>query len=105
MSAIVDKANNAAPLTHEEGTSIITKWLNQRLRITITDTRIFEGWFKCVDRDCNIVLAGTQEFHDGPPPPHSLLPGNQQVDQERFIGLIVIPGKHVKNIELIHPAR
>ena len=71
MSTAVDNANNAAPLTNEEGTSIITKWLNQRLRIIITDTRIFEGWFKCVDRDCNIVLAGTEEFHDGPSPSSS----------------------------------
>ena len=66
MSTAVNENGHTAPLTNEEGAAIITKWLNQRLRITITDSRCFEGWFKCVDRDCNIVLAGTEEFHDGP---------------------------------------
>ena len=58
---------NAPPetMTNEEGSAAIKGWLNQRLRITITDSRSFEGWFKCIDRDCNIVLANTEEFHDG----------------------------------------
>jgi small nuclear ribonucleoprotein (snRNP)-like protein len=53
-------------LTNEEGTAVIQNWLNQRLRITITDSRSFEGWFKCVDRDANIVLNGAKECRDGP---------------------------------------
>jgi small nuclear ribonucleoprotein (snRNP)-like protein len=52
-------------VTNEQGIAMIETWLNQRLRITITDERSFEGWFKCVDRDCNIVLAGSEEYRDG----------------------------------------
>ena len=55
----------AKTMTTEEGVNAIEKWLNQRLRIRIGDRRSFEGWFKCVDRDCNIVLQGTDEFRDG----------------------------------------
>jgi small nuclear ribonucleoprotein (snRNP)-like protein len=52
-------------MTSEEGAKTIERWLNQRLRITIHDKRSFEGWFKCVDRDCNIVLQDTDEFREG----------------------------------------
>jgi small nuclear ribonucleoprotein (snRNP)-like protein len=65
MSTDVQQVANAEPLTNEEGKVVIDSWLNQRLRITIADSRSFEGWFKCVDRDCNIVLSGTEEFRDG----------------------------------------
>ena len=65
MSTDVQQAANAEALTNEEGKALIKSWLNQRLRITIADSRSFEGWFKCVDRDANIVLSGTEEFRDG----------------------------------------
>ena len=67
MSAPSQDSAPAATYTNKEGTQIISDWLNQRLRITITDSRCFEGWFKCIDRDCNIVLSNTDEFRDGPP--------------------------------------
>ena len=66
MSSSLPPENEPAEtMTNEEGIATIKGWLNQRLRIAITDSRIFEGWFKCIDRDCNIVLAGTDEFRDG----------------------------------------
>jgi len=66
MSTEVERIDDAADgLTSDKGQRIIDAWLNQRLRITITDSRSFEGWFKCVDRDCNIVLSGAEEFRDG----------------------------------------
>lgn len=65
MSTLSLETTSAAVCSNEESTQIISNWLNQRLRITITDSRSFEGWFKCVDRDCNIVLSGTDEFRDG----------------------------------------
>ena len=101
MSTPVVLPDREDALTNEEGTAIIQNWLNQRLRITITDSRSFEGWFKCVDRDANIVLSGAEEFRDGPLCLQLYLP----IDQQRFIGLIVVPGKHVTQVDLIHPAR
>lgn len=95
-------AINDSTITNEEATTTIEAWLNQRLRITITDGRSFEGWFKCVDRDCNIVLSGSEEFRDGRTPP---LRSALMADKQRFIGLIVVPGKHVVSVELIHPAK
>jgi LSM domain len=69
MASTVQHQTNATPaLTNTEGKARIDGWLNYRLRITIADSRAFEGRFKCVDRDCNIVLAGTEEFKDSTPP-------------------------------------
>src|SRR6202035_3791506 len=73
MSTDVQQATNSETLTNEEGKAVIDSWLNQRLRITIPDSRSFEGWFKCVDRECNVVLSGTEEFRDGAPPPQAHL--------------------------------
>jgi hypothetical protein len=73
-SSLQHHTNATLALTNIEGKARIDGWLNYRLRITIADSRAFEGRFKCVDRDCNIVLAGTEEFKDStlplfyPPP-------------------------------------
>lgn len=113
MSSSLPRQTNAIPaLSNTEGKAWIDGWLNYRLRITIADSRAFEGRFKCVDRDCNIVLAGTEEFKDSTPPLFilfllfalgrfwtSLL--TRGVEQRRFLGLIVIPGVHIKTVELI----
>ena len=63
-SDLQSHANESPAVTNDEGKQCIDGWLNYRLRITIGDSRAFEGRFKCVDRDCNIVLAGTEEFKD-----------------------------------------
>jgi small nuclear ribonucleoprotein B and B' len=89
-------------MTNEQGVATILSWLNKRLRITITDSRAFEGWFKCIDRDANIVLAGAEEFRDGLHPTSPLRQKLTVLDQERLVGLIVIPGKYVTRAELIH---
>jgi small nuclear ribonucleoprotein (snRNP)-like protein len=52
-------------LTNEEAKSKIDKWLNHRLKVAIPDGREFEGLFKCVDGNGNIVLAGTEEHRKG----------------------------------------
>jgi small nuclear ribonucleoprotein (snRNP)-like protein len=53
------------PLSNEQATAAISEWLNQRLRVSIFDQRVFEGWFKCIDKDANIVLSASEEFRDG----------------------------------------
>jgi small nuclear ribonucleoprotein (snRNP)-like protein len=90
----------ASKMTPEEGVQAIEKWLNQRLRIRISDQRSFEGLFKCVDRDCNIVLQCTEEFRDGFSRRTFLT-----VDHQRLVGLVVIPGKHIENVQLIRSAQ
>ena len=112
-SDLQHQASEGPALTNDEGKKHIDGWLNYRLRITIDDSRAFEGRFKCVDRDCNIVLAGTEEFKDSKPSApllpfcgpcisssamHKRLTSGEQ---RRFLGLIVIPGIHIKIVELI----
>jgi small nuclear ribonucleoprotein (snRNP)-like protein len=58
-------------------------WLGKRLRMTITDGRVFEGIFECVDRDSNVVLADAIETRGS---------------DSRNLGLIMVPGSHTTSI-------
>ena len=33
------------------------------LRARVTDSRVIEGEFQCLDKDMNVVLAGAREYH------------------------------------------
>ncbi|KAI8592587.1 small nuclear ribonucleoprotein family member-like protein [Geranomyces variabilis] len=59
--------------------------LNERMRITISDGRVFVGYFMCIDRDRNTILAAADEFKN---------------DERRFVGLIMIPGNHLVKAEV-----
>jgi small nuclear ribonucleoprotein (snRNP)-like protein len=105
--------------------------LNKNLRITISDTRMFHGQFKCTDSVClpshhsliptlftqtlifdtnkaslkdrNVILAHTFEYRAPPPPKLKDLEekGNIKLDMtSRYLGLVVVPGEHIKKIEL-----
>lgn len=45
--------------------AMIQELTNQMLRVTIKDGRTFDGIFKCVDPECNIVLASSVEYAAG----------------------------------------
>ncbi|KAJ3159739.1 N-alpha-acetyltransferase 38, NatC auxiliary subunit [Geranomyces michiganensis] len=59
--------------------------LNERMRITISDGRVFVGYFMCIDRSRNTILAAADEFKN---------------DERRFVGLIMIPGNHLVKAEI-----
>ncbi|TPX59142.1 hypothetical protein PhCBS80983_g02671 [Powellomyces hirtus] len=66
-------------------TEKLQSMLNQRIRISITDGRVFIGYFMCIDKGRNVILASTEEFKD---------------DERRFVGLIMIPGAHLTKVEV-----
>ncbi|CAH1766696.1 6669_t:CDS:2 [Entrophospora sp. SA101] len=43
----------------------LRSYLNLRARITISDGRIFNGTFMCIDKYKNIILSQTEEFRNG----------------------------------------
>lgn len=96
---------------HENGTVVLGKYLGKTLRVHIEDGRMFVGQMKCTDRVCgpshevpclshgwqdrNIILGNAHE--------HRALPlENPEASniQQRFVGLIVVPGASIKKIEV-----
>lgn len=83
----------------------LSKYLGRTLRIHTTDKRIFVGQMRCTDRECNVILVLTQEYR---PPSAAVIKAaaeqsgsNPQVPfLNRYVGLVVVPGKHITKIEL-----
>lgn len=80
----------------EEGTDTpavqrLKSLLNQTLRVTIHDGRVFLGTFAGTDRLLNVLLVNTDEFRFSPP--QHANPGG------RFVGLVLIPWKLVLGVE------
>ncbi|TVY40158.1 N-alpha-acetyltransferase,NatC auxiliary subunit, partial [Lachnellula occidentalis] len=91
-------------LTMEQAQSkdYLTSLLNKNLRITTSDARMFLGQFKCTDSDRNIILAHTFEYRI-PPPPKDLGENKEPVTLDltsRYLGLVVVPGEYITQIEV-----
>ncbi|KAG6816418.1 hypothetical protein H0H87_006155 [Tephrocybe sp. NHM501043] len=63
--------------------------LQQVLRVTITDGRIFLGTFAGTDQPLNLLLVNAEEFRLG----------TEENPDGRYIGQIVIPWKLVVKVE------
>ncbi|KAJ6171911.1 Ribonucleoprotein LSM domain eukaryotic/archaea-type [Penicillium chermesinum] len=104
----------------EKGAQYLESLLGQVLRIHTTDSRIFVGLFKCTDAERNIILSNTLEYR--PPTPSAVQEAALKEAQarekaetkattvkvnmtNRFIGLVVVPGRHITRIELEERAR
>ncbi|KAK1832837.1 hypothetical protein QBC39DRAFT_255775 [Podospora conica] len=81
--------------------------INKNLRVTTTDSRMFWGNFKCTDSESNVVLKNTYEYrHPTPAAPkqtaeETAAAGTVKVDMtSRFLGLVVVPGRHIVKIEV-----
>ena len=66
-------------------------FLGRTIRIKISDNRVIEGEFQCMDKDMNFILGEANEYH-----------GNQDINFNvtpevvtRFLGLVMVPGAHV----------
>lgn len=47
---------------HEEAKRELEGYLNERMRVRISDGRVVDGMFQCTDKHRNIVLANCEEF-------------------------------------------
>ncbi|KAI8814214.1 hypothetical protein BJ742DRAFT_896751 [Cladochytrium replicatum] len=59
-------------------------FLNQRIRVSVSDGRSFTGSFAGVDPSKNVLMTNTEE---------------RKGDDTRYVGLIMIPGKHLVRME------
>lgn len=66
-------------------------WLNNTLRIEMSDGRILIGIFLCTDRDANVILGSCEEYLSGE---------DMNNGEPRVLGLVMIPGKHIVSIHL-----
>lgn len=69
--------------------SAVQSLLNDTLRVTIADGRIFLGTFVGTDSELNILLLNTDEFRLGP----------NENPNGRFVGQVMIPWRLVERVE------
>lgn len=64
--------------------------LGKTLRVTLTDGRVYEGLFTCLDKSFNVVLNGACELTPlGRKPPLN----------PRVGGVVIVPGAHIVRCE------
>ncbi|KAL2259144.1 hypothetical protein VTK26DRAFT_7272 [Humicola hyalothermophila] len=100
----------SASATKAQSTAFLRSLLNKNLRVTTTDSRMFWGTFKCTDSESNLILQHTYEYR--PPTAQQVSEaaaasdtgakaGKVKVDMtSRYMGLVVVPGKHIVRIEV-----
>ena len=69
--------------------------LGQQIRIYISDGRLIEGEFQCMDGDMNFIVGGAVEYHGiaADTITESLMIPSTVTS--RSLGMAMIPGKHV----------
>jgi len=57
------------------GRELLESLLGRRVRVTLSDGRVIDGTFECVDSGVNVIV------------------------QDRALGLVMVPGEHVAKFE------
>ncbi|KAF2245908.1 hypothetical protein BU26DRAFT_567424 [Trematosphaeria pertusa] len=92
-------------MDNDQATFYLSQFIGKPLRIHVSDGRVFGGQMKCTDKDRNIILALTYEYRA---PSAEVIrkaveaSGNPSAPvnwNSRYVGLVVIPGGHIKKIE------
>ncbi|USP72771.1 hypothetical protein yc1106_00045 [Curvularia clavata] len=99
------RANKNPDMDNEQATFWLGQFIGKNLRIHASDGRVFGGQMKCTDKDRNIILALAYEYRA--PSAEAIRKaveesGNQSATvawNSRYVGLIVVPGQHIKKIE------
>lgn len=79
------KIDNEASESLTPGRAKLRSWLNKVFRIVMTDGRTLVGDFLCTDGDANVILGVCSEVRD---------------DNERFLGLVMVPGRHIVSMKV-----
>lgn len=69
----------------------INTLLGANIRILLSDGRIVEGELDCLDKDMNVIIRNTKEFHNCA----NRISENELGCIYRSIGTSMVPGKHV----------
>ncbi|KAJ4314464.1 hypothetical protein N0V94_006457 [Neodidymelliopsis sp. IMI 364377] len=92
-------------MDNEQATFWLSQFIGKNLRIHASDGRVFGGQMKCTDKDRNIILSLAYEYRA--PSAEAIRKaveesGNPSANvtwNSRYVGLVVVPGQHVKKIE------
>jgi small nuclear ribonucleoprotein (snRNP)-like protein len=69
----------------------LKKLLGSNIRIRISDGRLIEGEFQCVDKHMNFIIGNATEYHNHTDDNTAL----SKSSSSRALGMSVIPGNHV----------
>ncbi|KAL5423495.1 hypothetical protein PMIN04_003886 [Paraphaeosphaeria minitans] len=105
--AIARDNNEVTLMDNTEATAYLSHLIDQPLRIHTSDGRVFGGQMKCTDKHRNIILALTYEYRA--PSADAIRKAVQESGNpsapvnwnSRYVGLVVVPGAHVKKIEFV----
>ncbi|XP_072174994.1 N-alpha-acetyltransferase 38, NatC auxiliary subunit-like [Diadema setosum] len=94
MSANAASPDEEVPPTDkaQEMRKRMEAWLNQPMRIRMTDGRTLVGTFLCTDKDKNVILGSCEEYVN---PLDS-----DEKEEPRVLGLAMVPGQHIVSIEV-----
>uniref|UniRef100_A0A6M2DCG5 Putative u1 snrnp component n=1 Tax=Xenopsylla cheopis TaxID=163159 RepID=A0A6M2DCG5_XENCH len=90
MNDNIASPDHEKPIKDSKGRAQLRQWLNKSFRIKMTDGRVLYGTFACTDRDGNIILASCSEY----------LSEHSDPSEERVLGLIMVPGRHIVSIQV-----
>lgn len=111
-------------MSENTGKNYLESLLNRKLHCTVTDGRVFQGILMCTDRDGSAILNDTWEYRPASSPSlhestacastgamagsdadaagRSVRNGAADVSEKRFVGLVVVPGKHTTRVRLVN---
>ena len=76
---------------YEKAKVLLTNYLNERMRVTISDGRVIDGRLICTDRDCNLVLSNCEEFLS-----------QEEMSENKKINTGVLKFRRKKNLIISH---
>mgnify|MGYP003706539831 CR=1 FL=1 len=77
----------------------LAAYLQKTVRVQVSDGRVIEGALQCVDKDMNLVLSQSIEYHG-----LSDVSSPQATDTIRSLGAVMVPGGHIKAIVVKDPS-
>lgn len=107
--------NDSAKSEKRLGRITLESWLDQTMKIQMTDGRIVIGTFLCTDKDKNIILGGAYEYVTPISKPNDTVQEENKQDGHqacttrpsidankgpRNLGLAMVPGNYIVSIHL-----
>ena len=73
----------------------LKRLLGKQIRIAISDGRVIEGEFQCMDGQMNFIVNGATEYHGLAPDTVTETLQIPATQTSRSLGMVMVPGKAV----------